>query len=162
MSENNANVIKIDQAVFEKERQVLKYRKGGLTFDAIAEKLGYANESSARAAFKRAVERTRDDAIAAEGRELHRLRLETALTAIWDRVLQGDIKAIETMLKILERDAKLYGLDMPIKTELEVTTYDGNLLRERTREIIQTIREIRKSENSVGNGSGEAGTTTEQ
>jgi hypothetical protein len=160
MSENDTNVIKLDPALFEKERQVLKYRKGGLTFDAIAEKLGYANESSARAAFKRAVERTRDDAVAAENRELHRLRLETALTAIWDRVLQGDIKAIETMLKILERDAKLYGLDMPVRTEVEVTTYDGNLLRERTREIIQTIREIRESTDSVGDGSSATGTTT--
>lgn len=161
MSENNANVIKLDPALFEKERQVLKYRKGGLTFDAIAEKLGYANESSARAAFKRAVERTRDDALASEGRELHRLRLETALTAIWDRVLQGELQAIAMMLRILERDAKLYGLDMPVKTEIEVTSYDGNLLRERTREIIQTIREVRKSQDSVGDRSSETGTVTE-
>jgi len=160
MSENDTNVIKLDAALFEKEMQVLKYRKGGLTFDAIAEKLGYANESSARAAFKRAVERTRDDALAAEGRELHRLRLETALTAIWDRVLKGDLKAIAMMLRILERDAKLYGLDMPVKTEVEVTNYDGNLLRQRTREIIQTIREVRESENRVGDGLGEAGAVT--
>ena len=160
MSENDTNVIKLDAALFEKEMQVLKYRKGGLTFDAIAEKLGYANESSARAAFKRAVERTRDDALAAEGRELHRLRLETALTAIWDRVLKGDLKAIAMMLRILERDAKLYGLDMPVKTEVEVTNYDGNLLRQRTREIIQTIREVRESENRVGDGLGETGAVT--
>ena len=161
MSENNANVIKLDPALFEKERQVLKYRKGGLTFDAIAEKLGYANESSARAAFKRAVERTRDDALASEGRELHRLRLETALTAIWDRVLQGELQAIAMMLRILERDAKLYGLDMPVKSEIEVTSYDGNLLRERTREIIQTIREVRKSQDSVGDGSSPTRAITE-
>ena len=160
MNEDNTNVIKLDAALFEKEMQVLKYRKGGLTFDAIAEKLGYANESSARAAFKRAVERTRDDALAAEGRELHRLRLETALTAIWDRVLKGDLKAIAMMLRILERDAKLYGLDMPVKTEVEVTSYDGNLLRQRTREIIQTIREVRESENRVGDGLGETGAVT--
>jgi hypothetical protein len=161
MSDNNTNVIKLDAALLEKENQVLKYRKGGLTFDAIAVKLGYANESSARAAFKRAIERTRDDALAAEGRELHRARLETALTAIWDRVLKGDLKAIAMMLRILERDAKLYGLDMPIKTEVEVTNYDGNLLRQRTREIIETIREVRKSQDSVGDGSSETGTVTE-
>ena len=160
MSENNTNVIKLDSAVMEKEREVLKYRKGGLTFDAIAEKLGYANESSARAAFKRAVERTRDDALASEGRALHRARLETALMSIWDRVLKGDLKAIAMMLRILERDAKLYGLDMPVKTEVEVTNYDGNLLRQRTREIIQTIREVRESENRVGDGLGETGAVT--
>jgi hypothetical protein len=153
--------VKLDPALFEKENAVLKYRKGGLTFDAIAEKLGYANESSARAAFKRAIERTRDDALASEGRELHRARLETALTAIWDRVLKGDLKAIAMMLRILERDAKLYGLDMPIKTEVEVTNYDGNLLRQRTREIIETIREVRESSDSVGNGFSTTRTITE-
>ena len=161
MSENNTNVIKLDAVLVEKENQVLKYRKGGLTFDAIAVKLGYSNESSARAAFKRAIERTRDDALAAEGRELHKARLETALMAIWDRVLKGDLRAIAMMLRILERDAKLYGLDMPTKSEIEVTSYDGNLLRQRTREIVETIREVRKSEDSVGNGSSPTRAITE-
>jgi hypothetical protein len=155
------NITEIDPALFEKERQVLKYRKGGLTFDAIAERLGYANESSARAAFKRAIERTRDDALAAEGRLLHRARLETALLAIWDRVREGDLKAIDTMLRILDQDAKLFGLNMPVKTEVEVTSYDGNLLRQRTREIVQTLREIRESQDSVGDGSSPTGTTSE-
>jgi len=158
---SDTNVIKLDPALIEKERQVLKYRKGGLTFDQIAEKMGYSHPSGAHAAFKRALERTRDDALASEGRELHRARLETALTAIWDRVLSGDLRAIAMMLRILERDAKLYGLDMPIKTEVEVTNYDGNLLRQRTREIIETIREIRESPNSVGDGLSEAGAVTE-
>ena len=60
MSENDTNVIKLEPALFEKEWQVVQYRQGGATFAQIAEKLGYANESGARAAFKRAMERTRD------------------------------------------------------------------------------------------------------
>jgi hypothetical protein len=155
-----SNVIKLDSELVEKERQVLKYRKGGLTFDQIAEKMGYSHPSGAHAAFKRALERTRDDALASEGRELHRARLETALTAIWDRVLSGDLRAIAMMLRILERDAKLYGLDMPVKTEVEVTNYDGNLLRQRTREIVSAIREVRRSESGLGDGSGETGAIT--
>ena len=158
MPEND--VIKLDSALVEKERQVLKYRKGGLTFDQIAEKMGYSHPSGAHAAFKRALERTRDDALASEGRELHRARLETALTAIWDRVLSGDLRAIAMMLRILERDAKLYGLDMPVKTEVEVTNYDGNLLRQRTREIVSAIREVRESENRLGDGSSQTGAVT--
>ena len=150
MSENN--VIKLDEVAFEKEREVVKYRQGGLTFDQIAIKMGYSHPSGAHAAFKRAMERTRTNALAEEGRELHRIRLETALTAIWDRVLKGDLRAIAMMLRILERDAKLYGLDAPVKSETEVTTYDGDLLRQRTREIVQAIREVRKQENSLGNG----------
>jgi len=161
MTEIVANVIELAPEVFEREYEVLKYRKGGLTFDQIAQKLGYAHESGARMAFKRAIERTRDDALNAEMRELHRQRLEVALQAIWPDVTAGDLEAIKVMLKILERDAKLYGLDSPVKTELEVTTYDGNLLRQRTREIVETIRQLRESSNSVGDGPSETGTVAE-
>jgi hypothetical protein len=161
MSENNPSVISIDPALFEKERQVVQYRQGGATFDQIAKRLNYADESGARAAFKRAMERMRDDAINAEMRELHRQRLEVALTAIWPNVVQGDLEAIKVMLKILERDAKLYGIDAPVKTEVEVTTYDGNLLRQRTREIVETIREITGQADSVGERSSEAGAVTQ-
>jgi transposase-like protein len=161
MNGNNANVINLDPVLFEKERQVVQYRQSGATFDAIAKKLDYANESSARAAFKRAMERMRDDVLNNEMRELHRQRLETALMAIWPDVVKGDLEAIKVMLKILERDAKLYGIDAPVKTEVEVTSYDGNLLRERTREIVRAIREVRKSEDSLGDGSSETGTVTE-
>jgi len=161
MTETVANVIKLEPDLFEREYEVLRYRKGGMTFDQIAQKLGYAQESGARAAFKRAIERTRDEGLAAEDRTLHRARLETALNAIWPKVLKGDLRAIDRMLKILERDAKLHGLDAPVKTELEVTTYDGNLLRQRTREIIETVRELRRTEIPLDSGFGETGAVTE-
>ena len=161
MRENDTEVIAVDPQLFEKERQVLAYRQGGATFDQIAQRLGYSNESGARAAFRRAMERIKDDAINSEMRELHRQRLEIALKAIWPQVIQGDFEAIKLMLKILERDAKLYGIDAPIKTEVEVTSYDGDLLRQRTREIVQAVREIAGQENPLGERSGEAGTTSE-
>jgi hypothetical protein len=148
---------KLDLELFEKDRQVIKFRQGGLTFDEIAQRMGYSHPSGAHMAFKRAMERIADEAIASEGRALHRIRLETALSAIWNQVLKGDLAAIGTMLKILERDAKLYGLDAPMKAELEVTNYDGNILRQRTREIVQAIREVAGQEDSLGERSGETG-----
>jgi hypothetical protein len=161
MRENDTEVISLEPQLFEKERQVLAYRQAGATFDQIAQKLGYSNESGARAAFRRAMERIKDDAINSEMRELHRQRLEIALRAIWPQVIAGDFEAIKLMLKILERDAKLYGIDAPIKTEVEVTSYDGNLLRQRTREIVQAVREIAGQEDSLGERPSEAGTTPE-
>jgi hypothetical protein len=161
MQENNTEVISLDPELFEKERQVIAYRQAGATFDQIAQRLGYSNESGARAAFRRAMERVRDDAINSEMRDLHRQRLEIALKAIWPQILQGDFEAIKLMLKILERDAKLFGIDAPIKTEVEVTSYDGDLLRQRTREIVQAIREVAGQEDPLGERSGETGTVAE-
>lgn len=159
MQESNPTTLDVD--VFEKERLVVQYRQGGATFDQIATRIGYADESGARHAFKRAMERMRDDAIDGEMRELHRLRLETALQSIWPKVIKGDFEAIKVMLKILERDAKLFGIDAPIKAELEVTNYDGNLLRERTREIVQAIREVTRPPDSLGERTSETRTVTE-
>ena len=38
-------------------------------------------------------------------------RLDRALNAIWDKVLEGDDRAINNLLKIMERRAKLLGMD---------------------------------------------------
>lgn len=43
--------------------------------------------------------------------QLELVRLDRALNAIWEQVLAGDHRAITSMLKIMERRAKLLGLD---------------------------------------------------
>ena len=45
---------KSDPAVIEKQKKVLELRRGGLTFDLIAERLGYANASGAHKAYQSA------------------------------------------------------------------------------------------------------------
>ena len=161
MSENPPNVIKLDHKTFEREMQVWQYRVAGATFDQIAKKLDYADESGARAAFKRYVNRTKDETLANEIRELHKERLEVALLAIWPAVERGDLDAIKVMLKILERDAKMFGIDTPVKTELEVTTYDGIYLRESTERLIQRVLEIEEAEIILGKGISETRAVTE-
>jgi hypothetical protein len=158
---SESNVIKLDPKLVEKERNVFRYRQAGLTFDQIATRLGYSHPSGAHAAFKRALDRIKDESLAEEMRTLHKARLEAALVAIWPEVQKGNLQAIYRMLKILDRDAKLYGLDMPTKTEVEVTQYDGVILRERTREIISTIRAARRAPDILGSGSSETGAVTE-
>ena len=161
MSENPPNVIKLDHKTFEREMQVWKYRVAGATFDQIAKKLDYADESGARAAFKRYVNRTKDEVLANEIRELHKERLDAALLAIWPAVERGDLDAIKVMLKILERDAKMFGIDTPVKTEVEVTTYDGIYLRESTKQLIRQLREIEDAQVLLGEGTSAPGATTE-
>jgi hypothetical protein len=151
MREKNVNVN--DSELIDKERQVLKYRQGGLTFDRIAELMGYSHPSGAHAAFQRAIQRIKDDALAEDGRALHRARLEAALTAIWDKVLKGDLRAIDRMLKILSRDAKLHGLDMPIQIKQDITIVDEGELNEQVRRFAYLVAEARV--NSIGHTNGQ-------
>jgi len=48
MNENITNVVKLDHDTFEREIKVWQYRVAGATFQQIADKLNYANESGAR------------------------------------------------------------------------------------------------------------------
>lgn len=45
-------------------------------------------------------------------------RLEAAEKAIWVKVLKGDLLAIDRMLRIMERRAKLLGLDAPKRVDI--------------------------------------------
>ena len=46
-------------------------------------------------------------------RELEVQRLDAMLYAVWGNVLQGDVGAVNTALKISERRSRLLGLDAP-------------------------------------------------
>ena len=54
----------------------------------------------------------------AEYRELHRLRLERLLQEWWPQAINGNTKGFDRVLALLKRQARLLGLDMPLKTEL--------------------------------------------
>lgn len=114
---------KYDLAVFDKERRVLELRRAGVTFDLIAQEVGYSNASGAHHAFTRAMKRTLNDAGADEIRELEADRLDRLQRFAWPQAAQGDLRSIETILRIMARRARLLGLDSPIKQE--VTTFEG-------------------------------------
>jgi hypothetical protein len=116
-SENN------DPEVVEKERRVLELRRAGYTFDDIAKTVGYASPSGAFYALSRALKRTLQQP-ANELREMETDRLDRLQAAVWPKALAGDNKAVDTILKIMDRRARLLGLDAPSKMQVETTTYD--------------------------------------
>lgn len=116
--------IKLDPAVIEKEKKVLELRLMGVTFDVIAQQVGYASPGSAHNAYKRALLRTLREP-AEELRELEVARLDRLLSGIWTKALRGEVSAVQAALKIMERRSKLLGLDAPQKIQAEVTNYDG-------------------------------------
>lgn len=97
--------------------QALKLRMEGKTFEAIAEELGYAGKQGAYDAVRRSLaEITREPA-----EELIRLDLER-LDAMWGvhylNAQGGDVQALAACLKLMERRARLLGLDAPEKNAL--------------------------------------------
>lgn len=96
--------------VIEKERQTLELRRAGVSFDDIANRVGYNDRGAAHKAYKRALARTLQEP-AAEIRELEQDRLDRLQVAVWAKALRGDLGAVDRVLRIFERRARLLGLD---------------------------------------------------
>jgi hypothetical protein len=105
----------------ETERQLksLELRRTGAHYSDIATALG-CSKATAYRDVKRHLDDVRQECRekAEEINDIELERLDTALAAIWTKVEQGDCKSIETMLKIMERRAKMLGLDSPDKHEV--------------------------------------------
>jgi hypothetical protein len=111
-------------ALAEKERQALDLRKAGVTFEQIANKLGYSDRSGAAKAVRRAL----TDTIQEPADELRRLeceRLDTLLRALWPAAISGKWLAIDRCLSIMDRRARLLGLDAPVRMKHDVITHDA-------------------------------------
>jgi hypothetical protein len=125
-------------ALANKERQALELRMAGASFDQIAQKLGYSEKGAAHRAVTRALISTVKPA-ADELRELETARLDRLLLAFWPAALEGDEKAADRVLRIMDQRAKLLGLNMPTKVDVDATvSVDPSEI-----EIVRRIREWR-------------------
>ena len=100
------------------EEECVRLRLAGLTHRQIAAELGVAPSSAykrVRHALDEVNKHVSEDA--EELRTLELLRLDELQSAIWERALEGDDKALRGVLSIMSRRAKLAGLDAPVKTE---------------------------------------------
>jgi hypothetical protein len=117
--------------------EVFEYRMGGATFRAIAEKMKlsvsyvfelYRSELDARKAQVAELadeERTRQDA-----------RLESIILAHWGSL--DDPRSAELVLKALDRKARLWGLDAPVKVEHGGTIEHEDAAERRRRILAET------------------------
>jgi hypothetical protein len=128
-----------DPEVLDKEQQVLMLRRQGHTWDAISQRVGYSSPSSSRDAFLRASNRIiRDDLN--EVRQMEIDRLDIALSAIWHQIEAGDLLAINTMLKIMDRRSKMLALDAPRRLHVQEVVPEVSV-EELERKIQQIIDE---------------------
>jgi len=115
---------KNDPEVFARERKVLEMRLAGVTFDIIGKTVGYASAGATYNAYKRALIRTLQEP-ADEIRDTELARLDRLMQGIWTQALRGEISSVQTALKIMDRRARLLGLDAPTKQQVDVVTYEG-------------------------------------
>lgn len=131
--------------VADRRARLVKLRLAGVKFDdprILA--LGYASRQAASKDMIRALEEHREEEAAAVSayRQQENERLDTLLEAVWEKATRPspvfnkerevvgeeiDVRAVETVLKLMDRRAKLNGLDMPVKSELSGP--DGGPLR---------------------------------
>lgn len=113
-----------EPAQIEKENAVLALRSKSLTWRSIAEQTGYSSGSGALKAYMRAIKRQQKEPTeAALYMELERLDLLQEV--YWEPAIQGNMRAGEFVLRIMDRRAKFLGLDAPTKIQAEVVNYDG-------------------------------------
>lgn len=132
-------------AVAKRRSALARLRRQGVRYDderIIA--LGYASADAARRDMNRALTQAREEEAVEVGayRQLENERLDELLQAAWPQATKPqpvldkegevvamtiDMRAVDTVLRLMDRRAKLNGLDMPAKTEL--TGADGGPLQ---------------------------------
>jgi len=126
---------KLDEVVVRRTK-LLQLRRQGVRYDdERIEALGYSSPDAARRDLSRALDAHRNEEAAEVGiyRQQENERLDALLEAAWPRATQThpvfdkegnevgeelDMRAVDTVLRLMDRRAKLNGLDMPTKAEV--------------------------------------------
>lgn len=93
--------------------KALDLRIEGKTWINIADTLGYADESGARKATARLLNRIEHEKVV-ELRELESLKLDAMQRAAWNEAVSGDLDAIKVVLQVHDRKVRLFGLAAPV------------------------------------------------
>lgn len=120
----------------ERRADLIKLRIAGVSFDdPRVRALGYASRGAATKDMIRALELRRDEEAAAASayRQQENERLDELMAAVWERATtpspqyskdgihthdEIDLRAVDTLLRLMDRRAKLNGLDSPVRTEV--------------------------------------------
>lgn len=137
------------QATADRRTKNLLMRIEGKTFDVIAAELGYSSRQAARVDFERAAasRKAEQDATVDIAKAVETEKLDALEEAAWQvlrrkhltvsngRLIEVDgvpleddapvLNAVDRILRVAERRAKLHGYDAPSKARVEVTNVDS-------------------------------------
>jgi transposase len=145
--------------------EALRYRGRGWTYQRVADEMG-VSKSTAYERCRRALAAVPVETVE-EYRKVMDAQLDEVLTVALQKAVSGDkgsLFGIDRVVMILDRKAKLWGLDRAVKQQLEVTTYQGGgeLERELQR-LIEAHASLSDRGESlpVGEGTGPTGATAD-
>ena len=94
-----------------KAQMAFELRKTGASYELIADKLSYASAKSAESAIRRVLNDKYKPDDVEEVVQMELARLDALQLIAWRRAKEGDLSALDRILKIMERRAKYLGLD---------------------------------------------------
>jgi len=107
------------QRALERQAKVLELRKAGVTYDAIAQAVGYADAPAAYRAYKAALANDAFRRTADEMRDLTNRRYEALLRAMWGQAIKGTVPAVDRCLAIMRDIQRLNGTEAPQRVVLK-------------------------------------------
>lgn len=100
----------------QRENLALSMRRAGATYQRIADALGYGNPSNAHRAVFRALDRIPAENVR-QLRDIECVRLDALQEAHWGAATGGSSVSARIVLQVMERRARLLGLEAPVHTE---------------------------------------------
>ena len=126
----------------DRYRQVVDLRRAGWTFDEIAQHVGYADRSGAKAAYDAALRRwgtqAVDDLRQSEGERIDHLwrRISAAIAQLGPEADANQLATLtNSAVRISGARRQLFGMDAP--RQVEITGHNGGALRTDVGEILR-------------------------
>jgi hypothetical protein len=124
----------------KRDSKVYELRIQGFTFDQIAMEVGFNGPSGAWQAYERIKNEMIFESVD-EARRLELMRLDELQFSLWDRAINGDLPAANCVLRIMDRRAKLLGLDKPEKVEVNKWDFTGEDIEGEVQKIVTMMNE---------------------
>jgi hypothetical protein len=119
-SEAHGGLARKDETL-AREARAVTLRLGGVTWQQVADQVGYASAEMAMRTVNRALGRHAAQQVDTL-RAVENARLDRAQAAIWMKVQAGDHAAIHAFLRISARRSKMNGLDAPTQVNVSAST----------------------------------------
>lgn len=108
----------------DKAYAAYQLRQSGKPWDVVAKTVGYGSGKSAEVEVRQYITKAAiqmDNSRKEEVLGLELDRLDTLQSAVWDQAMDGDTKAVDSVLRIMTHRAKLLGLELIAQGQGTVT-----------------------------------------